>query len=92
VVYFAHIKNNHLFSSTTQKKKYKEYQLITQFSIEHTLLFLASTYVPTPERCSIIGDEGLDFQVRNGSGYFPLSKDTRKSRWKHYTENAFTIP
>ena len=36
----------------------------------------ASTYVPTPEGCSIISAEGLDFQVRDGSGYNPLAVDT----------------
>ena len=33
----------------------------------------AATYIPTPEGCSIISDERLSFQVRNGAGRFPLS-------------------
>ncbi len=28
----------------------------------------APTYVPTPEGCSIISAEGLDFRVRYGTG------------------------
>ena len=41
-------------------------------------LKVASTYVPTPERCSIIGDASLNFRVRNGAGCFPRSNDTTK--------------
>ena len=37
----------------------------------------AATYIPTPVRCSIIGEEGLSFLVRNGAGRFPLSIATR---------------
>ena len=33
----------------------------------------AATYVSTPERCSIMSEEGLSFRVRNGTGRFPLS-------------------
>ncbi len=36
----------------------------------------AATYVPTPERCSIISEEGLSFWVRNGTRRFPLSITT----------------
>ena len=36
----------------------------------------AATYIPTPEGSSIIGDERLDFQVRYGAGYCPLSVAT----------------
>ena len=39
---------------------------------------VASTYLPTPERCSIIGDASLNFRVRNGAGCFPRSNDTTK--------------
>ncbi len=39
----------------------------------------AATYIPTPVRCSIIGDEGLSFLVRNGAGRFPLSIATGNS-------------
>ena len=38
---------------------------------------LAATYIPTPVRGSIIGDEGLSFLVRNGARRFPLSIATR---------------
>jgi hypothetical protein len=33
--------------------------------------------LPYSEPYSTIGDEGLDFRVRDGNGYFPLSKTTR---------------
>ena len=33
----------------------------------------AATYIPTSETGSIISDERLSFQVRNGAGRFPLS-------------------
>ena len=33
----------------------------------------AATYVSSPERASIMSDEGLSFRVRNGAGRFPLS-------------------
>ena len=39
----------------------------------------AATYIPTRGPGSIIGDERLDFQVRNGTGYDPLSNPTTKS-------------
>jgi hypothetical protein len=39
---------------------------------------VAATYVPTSVTGSIIGDERLDFQVRNGAGYDPLSNPTTK--------------
>ena len=32
--------------------------------------------LPCSEPHSTIGDEGLDFRVRDGNGYFPLSKAT----------------
>ena len=38
---------------------------------------LAATYIPTTVSCSIIGDEGLSFLVRNGARRFPLSIATR---------------
>ena len=41
---------------------------------------MALTYIPTNVACSIIGDERLDFQVRNGAGYDPLSSSTTKRR------------
>ncbi len=41
-------------------KKYKEK--------DHKPLSPAPTYVPTPEGCSIISAEGLDFRVRYGAG------------------------
>ena len=34
---------------------------------------LATTYIPTLVKSSIISDEVLDFQVRNGAEYFHLS-------------------
>ena len=37
----------------------------------------AATYIPTTVSCSIIGDEGLSFLVRNGARRFPLSRATR---------------
>ena len=40
---------------------------------------VAATYIPTRGPGSIIGDERLDFQVRNGTGYDPLSNPTTKS-------------
>lgn len=43
---------------------------------------LAATYVPTNAICSIIGDEALDFQVRNGAGYCFLSITTKKREIK----------
>ena len=49
----------------------------------------AATYIPTPVRSSIIGEEGLSFLVRNGAGRFPLSIATRivweKLRFWHWT-------
>ena len=39
---------------------------------------LAATYVSTRGPCSIIGDEVLDYQVRNGTGYFHFSLTTSK--------------
>lgn len=39
---------------------------------------MAATYIPTPDRCSIIGDEKLNFQVRYGAECIPLSKATTK--------------
>ena len=41
-------------------------------------LKVAATYIPTSVAGSIIGDERLDFQVRNGAGYDPLSRPTTK--------------
>ena len=38
----------------------------------------AATYIPNPDRTSIIGDGRLDFQVRNGAGYNPPSRATAK--------------
>ena len=37
---------------------------------------LAAAYVSTNEICSIISAEVLDYQVRNGTGYFHLAKTT----------------
>ncbi|BDY13840.1 hypothetical protein HCR_21520 [Hydrogenimonas cancrithermarum] len=42
----------------------------------------APTYLPTPEGCSIISAEGLDFQVRDGAGYNPLAIGTGTKRGK----------
>ena len=39
---------------------------------------LAAAYVSTRGPGSIIGDEVLDFQVRNGTGYFHFSIATSK--------------
>ena len=39
---------------------------------------LAATYVSTGGPSSIIGDEVLDYQVRNGAGYFHFSLTTSK--------------
>ncbi|CAA6820235.1 MAG: Unknown protein, partial [uncultured Sulfurovum sp.] len=36
----------------------------------------AATYIPNPDRISIIGDGRLDFQVRKGAGYNPPSRPT----------------
>ena len=44
---------------------------------------LATAYVSTPEGSSIISDEVLDFQVRNGAGYDHFSVITRKLSIKH---------
>ena len=38
----------------------------------------AATYIPNPDRISIIGDGRLDFQVRKGAGYDPPSRPTSK--------------
>ena len=38
---------------------------------------LAATYISVPVRESIIGDEELSFQVRNGTGRFLFSIATR---------------
>ena len=38
----------------------------------------AATYIPNPDRASIIGDGRLDFQVRKGAGYNPPSRPTSK--------------
>ena len=43
---------------------------------------LAAAYVSTRGPGSIIGDEVLDFQVRNGTGYFHFSIATSKVEWK----------
>ena len=51
---------------------------------------LAATYVPTPERCSIMSEEGLSFRVRNGAGRFPLSIATR-TRKEKITEVSFSL-
>lgn len=42
----------------------------------------ALTYIPTLEKCSIIGEEKLNCQVRNGAGCFLLSINTRKREIK----------
>ena len=39
---------------------------------------MASTYIPTSVAGSIIGDERLNFQVRDGAGCDPHSSDTIK--------------
>ena len=38
----------------------------------------AATYIPNPDRISIIGDGRLDFWVRNGARYNPPSRPTSK--------------
>ena len=38
----------------------------------------AATYIPNPDRASIIGDGRLDFWVRNGARYNPPSRPTSK--------------
>ena len=43
---------------------------------------LAAAYVSTRGPGSIIGDEVLDFQVRNGTGYFHFSIATSKVECK----------
>ena len=43
-------------------------------------LNVAATYIPTSVACSIIGDERLNFQVRNGAGCDPLSNPTTKRK------------
>ena len=40
-------------------------------------MILASTYSPRPLRPSTIGDEWLNFCVRDGNRCTPLSKDTK---------------
>ncbi len=42
----------------------------------------APTYLPTPEGSSIISAEGLDFRVRDGTGYDPLAIGTETKRGK----------
>ncbi len=42
----------------------------------------APTYLPTPEGSSIISAEGLDFRVRDGTGYNPLAIGTGTKREK----------
>ena len=44
--------------------------------------FPASTYIPTLAKCSIISDEELNCQVRNGAGCVLLSIDTKKREIK----------
>ena len=39
---------------------------------------LAVTYISTPEGCSIISDDVLDFLVRYGAGYFHICTTTNK--------------
>ena len=38
----------------------------------------ATSYFPTPERCSIIGSNRLNFRVRDGNGCDPVDKTTGK--------------
>ena len=38
----------------------------------------ATSYFPTPERCSIIGSSRLNFRVRDGNGCDPADKITGK--------------
>ncbi len=38
----------------------------------------ATSYFPTPERCSIIGSNRLNFRVRDGNGCDPVDKITGK--------------
>jgi hypothetical protein len=38
----------------------------------------ATSYFPTPERCSIIGSSRLNFRVRDGNGCDPTDKITGK--------------
>lgn len=61
------------------KDIYKEHLVIVYFS---SFPILALTYISTLEKCSIISEEKLDFQVRYGAGYFLLSINTRKRELK----------
>ena len=38
----------------------------------------ATSYFPTPERCSIIGSNRLNFRVRDGNGCDPVDTITGK--------------
>ena len=38
----------------------------------------ATSYFPTPERCSIIGSSRLNFRVRDGNGCDPTDRITGK--------------
>ncbi len=38
----------------------------------------ATSYFPTPERCSIIGSSRLNFRVRDGNGCDPADRITGK--------------
>ena len=50
---------------------------------------LAAAYVSTRGPCSIISDEVLDFQVRNGTGYFHFSITTSNMSNQHIIKNIF---
>ena len=42
-------------------------------------IILATTYFPGALRPSIVGPGGLNYRVRNGNGWTPTGKITRKS-------------
>ncbi len=50
----------------------------------------ATSYFPTPERCSIIGSNRLNFRVRDGNGCDPVDKITGKL-FRIFDERIFLI-
>ncbi len=60
------------------KTKVRQDKLLVLGCLLKKLNELAATYVSTRGPCSIIGDEVLDYQVRNGAGYFHFSLTTSK--------------
>ena len=64
------------------KKSFFQEELDNEFKLKEALnkktQELAAAYVSTRGPGSIIGDEVLDFQVRNGTGYFHFSIATSK--------------